>query len=37
MKKIALLGMFAVVFFAGCAQQVQTKNLDSFAKCLTDK
>ncbi len=37
MKKITLLGMFAVVFFAGCVQQTQTQNLDNFAKCLTEK
>jgi hypothetical protein len=36
MKKIALMGIFAAVFFAGCAQQTQTKNLDTFAQCLTD-
>lgn len=29
--------MFSVIFFAGCAQQNQTKNLDTFAQCLTDK
>ncbi len=37
MKKIALVGIFAAVFFAGCAQQTPTKNLDTFAQCLTDK
>ncbi len=37
MKKIFLVGIFAAVFFAGCAQQNQTKNLDSFAQCLTEK
>jgi PBP1b-binding outer membrane lipoprotein LpoB len=36
MKKIALVGIFAAMFFAGCAQQTQTKNLDTFAQCLTD-
>ena len=36
MKKIALVGIFAALFFAGCAQQTQTKNLDTFAQCLTD-
>lgn len=36
MKKIALIGIFAAIFFAGCAQQTQTKNLDTFAQCLTD-
>ncbi len=37
MKKIALVGIFAVIFFAGCAQQTTTKNLDTFAQCLTDQ
>ena len=37
MKKIALLAIFTVLFFAWCAQQTPTKNLDSFAQCLTDK
>ncbi|MEI6774232.1 MAG: hypothetical protein WCL18_05590 [bacterium] len=37
MKKIALMGIVATVFFAGCAQQTQTKNLDTFAQCLTDQ
>ena len=37
MKKIALLSMFAVIFFAGCAQQTPIKNLDTFAQCLTTK
>ena len=37
MKKIFLVGIFAAIFFAGCAQTNQTKNLDSFAKCLTAK
>ena len=37
MKKIALVGIFAVIFLAGCAQQTPTKNLDAFAQCLTDK
>ncbi|MFA7298650.1 MAG: hypothetical protein WC010_03335 [Candidatus Absconditabacterales bacterium] len=36
MKKIALMGIFTVIFFAGCAQQTETKNLDTFAQCLTD-
>ena len=35
MKKLLLAGIFAAVFFAGCVQQTQTKNLDSFAQCLT--
>ncbi|MCX6824373.1 MAG: hypothetical protein NT085_04585 [candidate division SR1 bacterium] len=37
MKKIALMGIFAAIFFAGCAQQAPTKNLDTFAQCLTDQ
>lgn len=37
MKKIALLGIFSVIFFAGCAQQTPAKNLDTFAQCLTSK
>ncbi|MFA6256465.1 MAG: hypothetical protein WC606_04745 [Candidatus Absconditabacterales bacterium] len=37
MKKIALMGIMAGVFFAGCAQQTQPKNLDTFAQCLTAK
>lgn len=37
MKKIFLLGIFASLFFAGCAQQTTTTNLDEFAQCLTDK
>lgn len=37
MKKIALVGIFAAIFFAGCAQQNPTKNLDTFAQCLTDQ
>lgn len=36
MKKITLVWIFAVIFFAGCAQQNPTKNLDTFAQCLTD-
>ncbi|HMS91170.1 MAG TPA: hypothetical protein PKC87_03040 [Candidatus Absconditabacterales bacterium] len=36
MKKIALMGIFAVIFFAGCAQQTPKENLDTFAQCLTD-
>lgn len=37
MKKIALIGIFSVMFFAGCTQPTQTQNLDEFAQCLTDK
>lgn len=37
MKKIILLGIVASLFFAGCAQQTPTKNLDEFAQCLTNK
>lgn len=37
MKKIFLLGIFASLFFAGCAQQTATTNLDEFAQCLTNK
>ena len=35
MKKIALLGLFSVVFFAGCTQQATTVNPEALAKCLT--
>lgn len=37
MKKIAFVGIFAAMFFAGCAQQTPSKNLDTFAQCLTDQ
>ena len=37
MKKIAFVGIFAAIFFAGCAQQTPSKNLDTFAQCLTDQ
>ncbi|EKD24699.1 MAG: Vitamin K epoxide reductase family [uncultured bacterium (gcode 4)] len=37
MKKIALLWIFSVIFFAGCAQQTPPQNLDTFAQCLTTK
>ncbi|MCX6825552.1 MAG: hypothetical protein NTY80_05055 [candidate division SR1 bacterium] len=37
MKKIALIGIFSMLFFAGCAQQTPVKNLDTFAQCLTSK
>jgi len=37
MKKFALMGICAAMFFAGCAQQTSTKNLDTFAQCLTDQ
>lgn len=36
MKKITLIGIFSVLFFAWCTQQTPTKNLDAFAQCLTD-
>ena len=35
MKKIALLSLLSVVFFAGCAQQNAAVNTDDLAKCLT--
>ena len=37
MKKIILLGIFSMIFFAGCTQPNTAKNLDDFAKCLTDE
>ena len=37
MKKIALIGIFTIMLFAGCAQQTPSTNLDTFAQCLTDK
>lgn len=35
MKNIALIGICAVAFFAGCTQSHPINNLDSFAQCLT--
>lgn len=37
MKKLFLLGIFWVMFFAWCAQQTPTENLDTFAQCITKK
>jgi hypothetical protein len=37
MKRILFIWILASLFFAGCAQTTQTKNLDTFAQCLTEK
>ncbi len=37
MKKIFLIWIFSIVFFAGCTQQTPANNLDEFAQCLTSK
>lgn len=36
MKKIVLVGILAMAFFAGCSQTTQPDNLNSFAQCLTE-